>query len=197
MKLVIATKNKNKIAEIKHKFSSVSGLKLLDLSAFKDMPDIDETGSTFLENAVLKARAVCDHTGMPSMADDSGLVVDALGGRPGVLSARYGGPGLTDSGRNELLLGEMRDVPDSTRTARFVCSIAVCLPDGRLFDAEGRCEGTITRQPSGDHGFGYDPVFYVASRGCTMAEIPLEEKNTISHRAIALEKTALILKGLS
>ena len=196
MRLVIATKNKNKIAEIKNKFIEVSGLELLDLDSFSKMPDVDETGSTFLENALLKARAVCEHTGLPSMADDSGLVVDALGGRPGVLSARYGGPGLTDGDRNELLLGEMGDIPDSARTARFICSIAVCLPDGRYFSAEGRCEGIITRRPAGDHGFGYDPVFFLPDFGCTMAEIPLDKKNTISHRARALEKTALILAKL-
>ncbi len=196
MKLVIATKNRNKIREIHDKFKDIPELELLDIGSYHDMPDVEETGDTFLENAMLKADALCRFTGVAAMADDSGLVVDALDGRPGVLSARYGGPGLTDHDRNLLLLQELQGVRPEQRRARFICSIAVVLPGGKNFSTEGCCEGAIADRPRGREGFGYDPVFVLPHRGRTMAELSLDEKNRISHRALALDKAACLLKEL-
>ncbi len=186
-RLVIATGNKNKIREIQDKFSVIEGLELVTLGEFPDPPEVIEDGDTFLDNASKKAKAIAAYTGLPAMADDSGLVVDALGGRPGVLSARYGGATADDTAKNQMILEEMRGVPADKRTARFVCVIAVAFPGGRAFYAEGTCEGTITETMKGSHGFGYDPIFYLPDRGKAMAELPLEEKNKISHRARALE----------
>ncbi|HOO70461.1 MAG TPA: XTP/dITP diphosphatase [Spirochaetota bacterium] len=196
MKIIIATKNKNKIKEIKNKFNRIPDLTVVDISSYPDIPDVEETGSTFMENALLKARAITAYTGIPSLADDSGLVVDALGGRPGIFSARYGGEGLTDHDRNMLLLEEMKDVPHEARKARFICSIILYMPDDRYYSAEGQCEGLITESPKGERGFGYDPIFYLPDHHCTMAELDLDEKNRISHRARALDNTAEILKDL-
>jgi XTP/dITP diphosphohydrolase len=187
MKLVLATKNKNKVREITDKFSGIKGMELLSLLDFESPPDILEDGVTFTDNALKKARGICLFTSLPSLADDSGLVIDALGGAPGVYSARYGGEKLTDFDRNELVLSKMKDVPDGNRTARFVCVIAAVFPDGTELISEGMCEGVIADGMLGDNGFGYDPVFYLPERGKTMAEIPLSEKNRISHRAAALE----------
>ncbi len=197
MKLVIATGNKNKIHEIKAKFSTADHLEILPLTEFQGVPDIVEDEDTFGGNAMKKARAIRDFTGLPSMADDSGLVIDALNGEPGVYSARYGGPGLTDIDRYLLVLEKMKSVPDDKRRARFVCSIAIAMPDGREFAAEGTCEGVIARTPSGDNGFGYDPVFFLTEYGKTMAEIPLETKNIISHRGRALDIASVIIKELA
>lgn len=197
MKVVIATANKNKIREIIDKYAAIPHLELLSLSDYPGMPEVIEDGETFSANALKKAHAVAHHAQCASMADDSGLVVDALGGRPGVFSARYGGPGLADTDRNRLLLDEMTGVTDNERTARFVCVIAIALPDGTAYTAEGSCEGTITRAPRGTGGFGYDPVFIPAGMDRTMAELRLEEKNHISHRAIALERAREIIARLA
>ncbi len=195
-KLVIATGNKNKIREIQDKFSAIVGLDPIPLSDFPDPPEVVEDGDTFLENALKKAASIAAYTGLPAMADDSGLVVDALNGRPGVLSARYGGASSDDTAKNRMILEEMRGVPADKRTARFVCVIALAFPGGRSFYAEGTCEGTITQTMAGSYGFGYDPIFFLPDRGKTMAELPLEEKNKISHRAKALEAMRDILMKL-
>jgi XTP/dITP diphosphohydrolase len=196
MKLVIATGNRHKIREIQEKFSGMEGLILIPLSDFTDPPEVIEDGNSFLENASKKASEIAAFTKMPSMADDSGLVVDALGGRPGILSARYGGESADDTARNLMILEELRGVTPERRTARFVCVIAVAFPDGRVVTTEGTCEGIITEDMKGTRGFGYDPVFFLPEIGKTMAELPLEQKNTISHRAKALEAMREILLKL-
>ncbi len=193
IRLVIATGNRNKIREIQDKFSGIEGLALVPLSDYPDPPEVIEDGTTFLENAGKKAAEIAAFAGLPAMADDSGLVVDALGGRPGIRSARYGGESADDTVRNRKILEEMSGVPFERRTARFVCVIAVVFPDGRNFFTEGTCEGVITESMKGSHGFGYDPIFFLPDRGSTMAELPLDEKNKISHRAKALEAMKDIL----
>jgi len=197
MKLVIATGNRNKILEIKEKFSETEHLEILSLSDFKNIPEIIEDADTFSGNAIKKARVIRDFTSLPSLADDSGLVIDALNGEPGVFSARYGGEGLTDRDRYLLVLDKMKGVPDYERSARFVCSIAIALPDGREFLSEGLCEGRIALVPCGDKGFGYDPIFYLPEYGRTMAELTLDIKNSISHRGKALEHASVIIKELA
>ncbi len=194
MKLVIATGNRNKIREIQDKFSGIEGLTLVPLSDYANPPEVIEDGTTFLENARKKAAEIADFTGLPAMADDSGLVVDALDGRPGILSARYGGESADDTARNLMILEELRGIPAERRTARFVCLIAIVFPDGRHYSAEGTCEGVITESMKGSHGFGYDPIFFLPDMGRTMAELPLEEKNRISHRAKALEAMRELLE---
>jgi XTP/dITP diphosphohydrolase len=185
MKLVLATTNQGKIREI------VSGLNLPALTFqslidYPHLPEIIEDGATFQANALKKARAVSAAVELPALADDSGLEVDALQGAPGIFSARFAGPGATDQANYEKLLSLMREIPEGRRTARFVCVMVLCRPSGDWIQAEGICEGRITREPAGDQGFGYDPVFYVPAFQKTMAQLPLEIKNRISHRARAL-----------
>ncbi|MDI9425075.1 MAG: XTP/dITP diphosphatase [Spirochaetota bacterium] len=188
MKLVIATKNTNKVREIRDKLGKVPEMEILSLFDVADIPDIVEDGADFAENAAKKALAVAEATSLMALADDSGLVVDALDGAPGIYSARYGGSGLTDSERCSLLLQRMATVPDGSRSARFVCAMALARPGTVLYTAEGICEGSITRAMRGEMGFGYDPVFLLEGSGLTMAEIGLDEKNRISHRARALDE---------
>ncbi len=197
MKIVIASSNKNKILEIRDKFSSISGIEIISLSEYSNIPEIIEDADSFKGNALKKARIIRDFTGEISLADDSGLAVDALNGGPGVYSARYGGENLSDIDRYKLLLEKMTDVADEDRSAGFICAIAMALPDGREFVTEGRCEGVISREPSGSNGFGYDPVFYIPELKATMAEINLAEKNRISHRAKALESAYEIFSGMN
>jgi XTP/dITP diphosphohydrolase len=197
MKIVIASSNKNKIIEIRDKFSSETGIEIASLSEYKDIPEIVEDADSFSGNALKKARIIRDFTGEISLADDSGLVVDALNGEPGVYSARYGGDNLSDIDRYKLVLEKMAGVERGNRSARFICAIAMALPDGREFVTEGACEGVITRESSGSNGFGYDPVFYIPELKATMAEITLEQKNRISHRAKALESAYKIFTGLN
>lgn len=197
MKLVIATGNRNKIVEIRDKFSKAEHLEILPLSQFENIPEIVEDADTFSGNAIKKARVIRDFTGLPVMADDSGLVIDALDGEPGVYSARYGGGELDDSGRYLLVLEKMKGIPAEKRSARFVCSIAIAMPDGREFFTEGVCEGRISEAPCGANGFGYDPIFHLPEYGKTMAEITLDEKNIISHRGKALDLAAVIIKELA
>ena len=148
--------------------------------------DVPETGNTFRENAILKAVAYAKQSGLLTLADDSGLEVDALGGKPGVLTARYGGPGLTAADRYRLLLRNLAGVPASERTARFHCVVALAGPDGALLGTtDGVIEGEIAREPNGQGGFGYDPVFYLSDYGLTMAQLPADEKHRISHRGRA------------
>jgi XTP/dITP diphosphohydrolase len=196
MKLVIATKNRNKIREIESILSGVDGIELVSLLSFPDAPDVVEDGDTFESNARKKSAAIAEFTGLPSMADDSGLEVFALGGRPGVLSARYGGEGLTDTDRNRLLLAELAAAGSADRSARFFCVIAISLPGGATRVAEGECRGDITDEMKGAMGFGYDPIFHVPEFGRTMAELTLEEKNGISHRGRALRRARAILLSL-
>ncbi len=197
MKIVIATSNKNKVIEIKDKFSSISGLEIKTLSEYNNIPEIVEDADSFKGNALKKAKIIRDFTGEISLADDSGLVVDALNGEPGVYSARYGGEDASDIDRYNLVLKKMSGVEVEKRSARFICAIAMAFPDGREFVVEGACEGLISDKPSGAGGFGYDPVFYVPEMKLTMAEISLEQKNRISHRGRALESAYKIFSGMN
>ena len=183
MKIIAATKNKNKLRE----FGEIlKGFEIISQEEAGVDIDVEETGTTFEENSMLKAKAIFEATGITTIADDSGLCVDALNGDPGVYSARYGGEGYDDKGRVQLLLENMKDIPDEKRTARFVCVITLVGADGVL-TARGECEGKIDYEPKGENGFGYDPVFFVEQYGKTMAEATPEEKNAISHRGKALE----------
>ncbi|WP_422444725.1 XTP/dITP diphosphatase [Thermoanaerobacterium sp. DL9XJH110] len=184
--LVIATKNRGKLAE----FKELLGEWPLEIKSLLDFPKIEicEKGSTFEENAALKARIVAGETGFAAVGDDSGLEVKALGGRPGIYTARYAGPDATDEENIQKLLFEMKDLPREQRQARFVCSLALAFPDGKIFIESGLLEGFIDFEPKGANGFGYDPVFYLPGYGKTLAQIPEEEKNRISHRAKAVEK---------
>ncbi|MFC1693041.1 RdgB/HAM1 family non-canonical purine NTP pyrophosphatase [Candidatus Latescibacterota bacterium] len=194
MKLVIATANRGKFSEFTA-FLNNTGIDLYSLADFASMPEIIEDGSSFLENSLIKACAVSSFTGLPALADDSGLEVDALDGRPGVMSARFA---PTSEERNRKLLNLLKDVDDEFRTARFVCALALVRPDDFEWTTIGICEGSITRKPVGQAGFGYDPVFYYKPLGATFAEIPKETKNRISHRGIALAafKEAIIKNGI-
>jgi XTP/dITP diphosphohydrolase len=195
MNLLIATRNQGKKAE----YAEILGDLSLGLVTLDDLgidTEVDETGSTYVENALLKARSYAQQAQTLTLADDSGLEVDALGGEPGVQSARYGGPGASDEDRYRLLLQRLAGVPEEERTARFRCVIALVWPDGREELVEGTCEGLITREPRGSHGFGYDPVFFVPELGRTMAELPSEIKNCISHRARAAQKAHAILEQM-
>ena len=185
MKLVLASKNQHKLREMQTILGQLGLEVVLESDVGVDV-EVEETGTTFEENAMLKAKAVMEASGMAAIADDSGLVVDALHGAPGVYSARYGQRD-SDAARTALLLENMKDVPESKRTAHFVSAIACALPDGRVVTARGTCEGTILFQTRGDNGFGYDPVFYVPQLGKTFAEADGPEKNSISHRGNALK----------
>lgn len=184
MKLVLASKNKKKLKEMTDILQHL-GVEIVLQSEIGIDIDVEETGTTFAENAFLKAEAVCKASGMPAIADDSGLVVDALDGRPGVYSARYGGDKCADDiQRYQLLLAEMDG--KENRSARFVSSICCVFPDGHTVTSEECCEGFITRSPAGENGFGYDPIFGVAGTDVTMAEMTEDEKNLISHRGKAI-----------
>jgi len=193
MKVLIATHNPGKKREYAALFDDPR-VELTTLTEQGIAQDVEETGATFAENALLKARHYAQMTGLLTLADDSGLEVDALGGAPGVYSARYGEKGFTDADRYRLLLHNLEGVPDERRSARFRCVIALVWPDGRVETAEGACEGRIAHTPAGEHGFGYDPVFYLPDRGCTLAETPPEVKNRISHRAQAAHAAWEILR---
>lgn len=189
MTFVIATHNAKKLKELKRILEPLG----FDAVIREDLPEVEETGTTFAENALLKAESACKVTGMPAIADDSGLVVDALGGAPGVYSARYAGEGATDRQRYEKLLEELREVPTEQRTARFVSAVCCVFPDEKILTAEGACEGIIAFGPKGEGGFGYDPIFLVGER--SYAEMTAEEKDSISHRGRALAKLAQELEN--
>ena len=192
MVLLLASNNAGKLRELHALLPGVAIATPADVEL--DL-DVAETGTTFAANAALKARAFAKTSGHITLADDSGLEVDALNGAPGVYSARYGGPGLDDEGRCRRLLDELEPFPQSTqRSARFRCAIFACAPDGRHCLTEGTCEGQIAHMPAGDHGFGYDPVFYVPAQKATMAQLAPEVKNTLSHRAQALESILPLLQ---
>ena len=192
MKLVLASKNRHKLVEMQTILGQLGLEVVLESEVGVDV-DVDETGTTFEENALLKAKAVMEASGMAAIADDSGLEVDALHGEPGVYSARYGGKD-SDAARTAYLLENMAEVPEEKRTARFVSAIACALPDGRIVTARGTCEGTILFQTRGDNGFGYDPVFYVPEIGMTFAEADGACKNAISHRGNALKEFCKVWK---
>ena len=186
MKVILASKNPHKLTELSVILSQ-HGFEIALESEYGLDIDVDETGTTFEENSLLKAEAVMKASGLPVLADDSGLMVDALNGAPGVYSARYGHKS-SDGERTAFLLENMKDVPDDKRTAKFVCVITCLWPDGRKIVARGECPGVITREVHGKNGFGYDPVFYLPELGMTYAELPSEQKNAISHRARALQE---------
>lgn len=194
MRIVIATSNAGKLAEYERLLGEISGLALETMNA---PIEVIEDQETFVGNARKKASEIAAAVGARCLADDSGLEVDALGGRPGVRSARYAGEGASDAANNAKLLEAMRDVPDRERTARFRCAIAVVDADGReLAVVEGACEGRIVRDPKGKHGFGYDPVFVPDGFTQTMAELGPKTKNRISHRAEAAAKLVPLLRQL-
>ena len=194
IKLLVATHNLGKIREYKALLADLP-LAVTWLDAEGITQDVEETGATFAENAILKARAYGEMTGLWTWADDSGLEVDALGGAPGVYSARFAGLNATDQDRYLRLLSELRAYPPPW-TARFRCVVAIATPAGALHLADGALEGMISEQPAGQHGFGYDPVFFLPEHGVTLAECPPEIKNTISHRAIAATRARSILGRL-
>ena len=184
MKLVLASKNEKKLMEMNDILSGM-GIEVCLQADVGVHVDVEETGTTFEENSMLKAKAVMEASGLPAIADDSGLCVDALNGAPGVYSARYGGEGLDDAGRYRLLLSSMP--AGKPRTAKFVSVITCCFPNGDVLTARGECPGTIAFAPMGEGGFGYDPVFFLPKLKKTFAQLSPEEKNAISHRGKALE----------
>ena len=195
MKFVLATHNPGKLKEMGNILARF-GVEVVSPKDLGITVDVEETGATFAENAMLKAKAICAAAKLPAIADDSGLCVDALNGGPGVYSARYGGEGLDDKGRYMLLLNSMRGQP--TRAAHFACAIACVFPNGDELTAEGRCDGTIAFAPIGEGGFGYDPVFFVPELKKTFGQLTAEEKSAISHRgralAVFVEKLETYLK---
>ena len=184
-KFVLATHNPGKLKEMSSILSRF-GVEVVSPKELGITVDVEETGATFAENAMLKARAICAAANLPAIADHSGLCVDALNGGPGVYSARYGGEGLDDKGRYTLLLNSMRG--QATRAAHFTCSIACAFPNGDTLTAEGQVQGTIAFAPMGEGGFGYDPVFFYPPMAKTFGQLAAEEKSTISHRGQALKE---------
>ena len=193
--LLVATGNAHKLAE----YAQLLNMPMLTLCSLRDVAisaDAPEDGTTFVANALQKARYYAAKSGLPTLADDSGIVVDALAGAPGVYSARYGTPDLDDAGRRRLLLANVNALGDVVRSARFVCVIALVLPDGREFHTQGICEGQIAMHEAGDGGFGYDPIFWLPERQCTIAQLSAAQKHAISHRGQATRAMHAILQGL-
>lgn len=188
MKVVLASHNRHKWAEIQ-KITSKFNMELLLESDLGIDADVEETGTTFEENSYIKAKAIMELTGLPALADDSGISVAALNGAPGVYSARYGNdPSLDDRGRLELLLKNTENVPDDKRDAMYVAVITLVMPDGKTVQARGEVHGKLLREPAGEGGFGYDPIFSYPPFGKTFAQVSAEEKNSVSHRAVALQE---------
>ena len=188
MKIVLATRNRKKIAEMQRMFAGCD-ISFHTLDAFPGCPEVIEDGKTFRQNAAKKAATVARYTGCPSLADDSGLEVDALGREPGVYSARYAGKNADDAGNVKKILKEMRNIKDQTkRSARFVCCIVLALPDGRQKTFTGYVKGNITEKPQGHNGFGYDPIFSPLGHSRTFAEMADSEKDALSHRGRAMKK---------
>ena len=188
-RLLIATRNQGKLRELSDLLGDVP-FELVSLSDVGIDVDVEETGHTFEDNAVLKAETYRDLSGMLTLADDSGLEVDALGGEPGVRSARYAGPDATDADRIQLLLKNLESIPETSWTAQFTCVIAISHPEHETRLFSGSCRGVIVQEPRGENGFGYDPVFHFPDLGLTMAELTPEQKNAVSHRALAVSKAA-------
>ncbi len=193
--LALASHNAKKAAELKAIIKPL-GFSVLTLADFPGAPEPEETGSTFEENAIIKAISAREFTGLPCLADDSGLAVDALGGAPGVYSARFAGENTNDAANNALLLAKLSGLPETLRTARFVSVIALALPGREPFLFRGECEGFILDEPRGEGGFGYDPVFFSRDLGKSFAEASGAEKNRISHRGRALAKLMEVLPGI-
>jgi XTP/dITP diphosphohydrolase len=191
-KLLLATRNQGKIVEFRRILEAIAPgeIELVGLDQFPDLHDVDETGSTFEENALLKAREMSEATGLPAIADDSGLCVDALDGAPGIYSARWAGSHGDDRANLEKVLTQLADVPDSLRSGYFICVAALYLPNGSTHCEEGRFHGWIRRTPSGENGFGYDPIFQPEGLEITSAEMSSEEKDAMSHRGKALRAIA-------
>jgi XTP/dITP diphosphohydrolase len=190
--LVLATRNQGKIREFRRILDAISNgaINLVGLEEFAHTTEVEETGSTFKENALLKARSICAETGLPAIADDSGLCVDALGGAPGIYSARYAGVHGDDQGNNAKLLRELANVPEDKRSAHFTCAAALVLPDGREHITEEIFEGSILFEPIGDQGFGYDPLFRPEGLSISSAQMSADEKDLISHRGKSLRAIA-------
>ena len=198
MKVLVASRNAKKLEEMRRILAEhLTGVEVVGLDDVEPFDEPVEDQPTFEGNALLKARAGVAATGLPTLADDSGLCVDALNGMPGVLSARWSGPPKSDSRNNELLLAQLHDVPDERRTAHFTCAVALVHPDGRQLVVEGRMDGTIIREVRGDGGFGYDVLFVADERpGLTTAELSREDKDAISHRGRALREIAPLVAGV-
>ncbi len=195
--LLIATTNRKKAGEMVQIITGVGlDVTLLTLADFPDAPVVEETGATFVENARLKALAGVHHTGLICIADDGGLVIDALDGQPGVHSHRFLGEHTSFVEKMERILELLRATPDAERTCRFRCAVTIATPEGRIFDSEGVCEGRIAHEMRGEHGFGYDPIFLLPERGKHMAELAPEEKHAISHRGKALAEAVPTLVRL-
>ena len=191
-KLVLATRNQGKIVEFRRILDALApgAIELVGVDQFPDLVDVEETGSTFEENSLLKARYTCQATGLPAIADDSGLCVDALNGDPGIYSARWAGKHGDDQANLKKVLEQLKDVPDEKRTAYFVCVASLVLPDGREHVAEGRFQGHILRAPVGENGFGYDPIFQPLGLSISSAQMSAEEKDLVSHRGKSLRSIA-------
>ena len=191
-KLLLATRNKGKIEEFHRILEDIAAgqIELVGLDQFPNLHDVDETGSTFEENALLKAREMCEASGIPAIADDSGLCVDYLNGDPGIFSARWAGSHGDDRANTAKVLASLADVPDEKRGAHFICVAALALPDGRTHVEEGKFEGWILREPIGDQGFGYDPIFRPDGYAISSAQMSAEEKDAISHRGKSLRAIA-------
>lgn len=191
-KLLLATRNKGKIEEFRRILEAVAPgeIELVGLDQFPHLHDVDETGTTFEENALLKAREMSEATGLPAIADDSGLCVDALNGDPGIYSARWAGKHGDDAANTAKVLEQLKDIPDEKRSAHFTCVAALYLPDGRTHCEEARFDGWILHQPIGDQGFGYDPIFRPEGYSISSAEMSAEEKDSISHRGKSLRAIA-------
>lgn len=191
-KLVLATRNQGKIVEFRRILDALApgAIELIGVDQFPDLVDVEETGSTFEENSLLKARYTCQATGLPAIADDSGLCIDALNGDPGIFSARWAGSHGDDQANLEKVLAQLKDVADEKRTAHFMCVASLVLPDGREQVAEGRFEGHILHAPVGDNGFGYDPIFQPLGLSISSAQMSAEEKDLVSHRGKSLRAIA-------
>ncbi len=193
MRVVLASRNKGKLRELQDILGQ-AGLELIPVDDFPEVGEVEETGQTFLDNARLKAHTVARATGLPALADDSGLAVDALGGAPGVFSARWAGEFADDKDNWKKLLAEMADVEPGKRQAAFVCVLVLAWPNGREMAARAEFRGEIALEPRGENGFGYDPVFFVPELNATVAELPAEKKNAISHRAKAAARLRELLE---
>lgn len=197
VRVVFATGNAHKVGEVQQILSAAGAdIEVLSLTAWPDAPSPIEDGLTFADNALIKARAIANHTGLPAIADDSGLCVEALNGMPGIYSARWAGTHGDDVGNLDLLLAQMRDVPVARRGAHFLCAAALVTPDGVERVVEGSIEGVLTSTPAGSGGFGYDPIFRPHGFDVTTAELPADEKNAISHRGAAFRALAPLVVEL-
>ncbi|MDG9704247.1 RdgB/HAM1 family non-canonical purine NTP pyrophosphatase [Streptomyces sp. DH37] len=196
-RLILATRNAHKVRELEAILSAAGlDLALVGADAYPEVPDVKETGTTFAENALLKARTLAQATGVPAVADDSGLCVDVLGGAPGIFSARWSGRHGDDKANLDLLLAQLSDIDDAHRAAHFACAAALALPDGTERVVEGRLPGTLRREPAGTGGFGYDPILQPDGETRTCAELTPDEKNAISHRGQAFRALAPVIREL-